>query len=191
MAQGIGERGKKWNIPNSITILRIFGTMFLMFLQPFSVSFFVIYTITGATDVLDGMIARKTGTTSEFGARLDSIADLFFFAVVLLRITPSLSSKLPMEIWYVVVFVFVLRFLSYIVAAIKFRKFASVHTYMNKLTGVAVFTVPYMMCLPVMVPMCWGICLIAALASLEEMFIHLRRKEHQADTESILKRKKH
>lgn len=49
----------KWNIPNSITMLRIFGTMFLLLLQPFSVAFFVIYTITGVTDMLDGCVCSS------------------------------------------------------------------------------------------------------------------------------------
>ena len=42
-----------------------------------------IYTFAGLTDVLDGWLARKTGRASEFGARLDSVADLLFYSVLL------------------------------------------------------------------------------------------------------------
>ena len=35
----------------------------------------------GLTDVMDGIIARKTNTVSDFGAKLDTGAD-FIFAVI-------------------------------------------------------------------------------------------------------------
>ena len=57
---------------NSITLLRIVGSIGLLFPAPMSPLFLGIYTLTGLTDVLDGWLARKTGTTSDFGARLDS-----------------------------------------------------------------------------------------------------------------------
>ena len=76
---------------NAITLLRISGTAVLLFLRPFSPAFFVVYTLTGVTDVLDGFVARKTGTASDFGAKLDSAADLLFYGVMLLKIFPVLS----------------------------------------------------------------------------------------------------
>ena len=52
--------------------------------------FFAIYALTGLTDVLDGWIARKMGSASQFGAKLDSVADLIFYAVMLIMIFPIL-----------------------------------------------------------------------------------------------------
>ena len=60
-------------IPNIITAVRILGTLFLLWAKLPSLYFFVIYSICGFSDVLDGWLARKTKTTSEFGARLDSV----------------------------------------------------------------------------------------------------------------------
>ncbi|MEE1243407.1 CDP-alcohol phosphatidyltransferase family protein [Frisingicoccus sp.] len=178
----------KWNVPNTITSLRIFGSIILLSLKPLSLSFFVIYTMTGATDVLDGWIARKTGTTSETGARLDSMADLFFYAVTMIQIVPILLKKLPIRIWYSVALIVVLRFSSYVVSAIKFHKFVSVHTYLNKFTGLAVFAVPYMICLPVIISICWAICAIGLLSSLEELFIQIMAAEYYADRKSIFEK---
>ena len=59
--------------------------LFLLFLPLGSVRFLAVYTIAGLTDVLDGWLARKTGTASPFGARLDSIADLLFYGILILR----------------------------------------------------------------------------------------------------------
>lgn len=78
----------KWNMADTITATRMAATVFLLFLPLNSVAFFAAYTLTGLTDVLDGWIARKTGKTSQFGARLDSAADLMFYAVLLLRLFP-------------------------------------------------------------------------------------------------------
>ena len=78
------------NIPNDITILRIVGTLCLMPTYLPSPMFFAIYALTGLTDVLDGWIARKMGSASQFGAKLDSVADLIFYAVMLIMIFPIL-----------------------------------------------------------------------------------------------------
>ena len=43
-------------------------------MKPLSTLFLTIYVLTGISDVLDGAIARKYTTTSELGAKLDSIA---------------------------------------------------------------------------------------------------------------------
>ena len=64
------------NLPNSITVMRMVGTVSLLFTKPMSLCFYIVYTITGLTDVLDGFFARKFKVTSDFGAKLDSIAAL-------------------------------------------------------------------------------------------------------------------
>lgn len=96
-----------FNLPNCITFFRIIGTLCLLFMPACSTMFLLIYTLAGVTDVLDGWLARKTGTASAWGARLDSIADLFFYAVLFLKIFPIL--KLPVGIWCGVIVVLLLR----------------------------------------------------------------------------------
>ena len=68
---------------NIITYCRILCSISMMSFHMPSISFFLLYMICGLSDVLDGIIARKTNTASDFGARLDTIAD-FIFATVLL-----------------------------------------------------------------------------------------------------------
>ena len=52
-----------------ITGTRILCSFALLFCQPFSPSFIVLYLIAGLTDMIDGPVARKTGTVSELGAK--------------------------------------------------------------------------------------------------------------------------
>ena len=71
--------------PNICTMLRIVGTVGLLLIRPLTLPFYLLYTFCGITDVLDGTIARATNSTSEFGARLDGIADLIFYAVMIVK----------------------------------------------------------------------------------------------------------
>lgn len=172
-------------VANGITLLRIIGTVGLLFVKPISPLFLGIYTFTGLTDILDGWIARRTGTASDFGARLDSIADLLFYAVMLIELVPVLWVILPQTIWYAAAAVLLIRIGSYLTAAIKYRRFASLHTYLNKLTGAAVFLLPYMLIVISGEIYSWAVCGAAFLASLEELIIHILSKRYNPDRKSI------
>ena len=184
-------RFNRANVPNMITLFRIVGTFVIFFLQPLSTCFFVIYTLTGITDVLDGWIARKTKTASEFGAKLDSIADLLFYTVILVRVLPILLSILPNKIWCAVAVIIIVRISAYIIAAIKYRRFASLHTYLNKLTGIAVFFIPFLLITVYVAEYCRVVSAIAAAASLEELVIHLSKHNYEPNTKSIFQKQVH
>lgn len=179
----------KQNLANGITLLRIVGTIGLLPLRLLSPAFFAVYTLTGLTDVLDGWVARTTKTASEFGAKLDSAADLLFYAVMLIRFSPLFGEVLPWGMWCAAATVLAVRLASYTVAAIKHRRFASLHTYLNKLTGGAVFLIPYMIVTPYAGPYLWAVCAIAGVSSLEELVIHLQAKEYSSGVKSILFKK--
>lgn len=87
---------------NCITGLRMLGTLVLLGLVPLSPAFYGVYALTGVTDALDGWVARKTGTASPLGARLDSCADLLFYAVMIGKLFPVLYEVLPQAIWLAV-----------------------------------------------------------------------------------------
>ena len=48
--------------------------------------------------MIDGTVARKTGTAIDFGSKFDSIADFIFVAVCLINLSPK------MEINYIFIF---------------------------------------------------------------------------------------
>ena len=176
------------NLPNIISALRIAGTVWLLFMKPLSTLFLVVYVLTGVSDVADGAIARKYGTTSELGAKLDSMADLLFYTLILIRILPIMWVTLPKKIWFLVGTILVIRIISYVIAAVKYHRFSSMHTYMNKFTGFMVFGVPLAIASPIAVPYCWTVCAVAMLGTLEELTIHLSSKEYDPKRKTLLKK---
>ena len=180
------EKTEILTVPNSITFLRILGTIVLLFIKPLSVLFFVIYAFTGLTDVLDGFVARKTGTQSDFGAKLDSVADLLFYTVMMIKILPVLIKEMPKLIWCFVALVLAVRLASYLVAACKYHRFSSMHTYLNKLTGAAVFILPFMLITPVKTFYAFFAVCLGITASLEELIIHFKSESYHASVKSLL-----
>lgn len=174
-------------LPNIITSFRIFGGISLIFVEPLTLAFFIIYTLSGISDALDGWLARRFNVVTALGTVLDSIADIIFYSVMLFRIAPLLIERLPNRIWIAVAAVLLVRIASYTLAAVKYHRFASLHTYLNKLTGVTMFTVPYFIKLPIGNAVCVIVCSIAAVAALEELLIHVKSKQYDENAKSILK----
>lgn len=180
---------RKFSIADYITSIRILGAIALIFTELFSSVFFVIYTICGISDALDGIVARATKTASEFGAKLDSVADLFFYTIVIIKWVPYLWEILPVFVWAIACFALVIRIASYLAAFLKHKKFASLHTYLNKLNGFVFFFLPYLIAIKVnAVIICTIICVIAALASFEELCIHISSSVYHGSRKTLLKK---
>lgn len=180
-----------WTIADSITLIRIIGTLCLLFMRPFSPAFYILYTVSGITDALDGFIARKTGSSGEFGAKLDSAADLLFYGVMIFKLFSHLLKILTLVIWLAVAVIVALRISAYLIAAVKYHKFSAMHTYMNKLTGVSIFLLPYILPHSFAVRYCCIACFVAFASSLEELLIHVLRSDYDSSVKSIfIKREK-
>jgi phosphatidylglycerophosphate synthase len=77
-----------WNLPNTLTWLRIFAIplVIVLFYLPFrwaDPAAGILFALAGITDSLDGYFARKMGVTSRLGAFLDPVADKLIVAVAL------------------------------------------------------------------------------------------------------------
>ncbi len=177
-------------LPNIITFFRICGSVSLVFIEPLTVAFFIIYTLAGISDVLDGFIARHFKATSEFGTKLDSIADFLFYGVMLLKILPLLIKTLTWGIWIAVIGIILVRICSYTLAAVKYHRFSTLHTYLNKLSGITIFFVPYFIKLPLGLTVCNIVCVVAAIAAIEELIIHIRARTYDTSTKTLISHKK-
>lgn len=154
-------------IPNIITIFRILASFAILILP--NNLFFPLYFFAGLTDILDGGLARKMKWTSAFGTFLDSIADLIFFVVVILKVVGTI--KLPTFLLWGALLVLLIRCISYTIGFFRFHQFTSLHTYGNKLTGLLLFLSPIVLLVVSIKPFGVILLICAVGSSIEELFI--------------------
>ena len=177
---------KKAYIPNMITSCRIVLSLSLLFIDFRSALFILIYLICGLTDLLDSYIARRTGSETPLGARLDSIADLFMCCMII--ITMMKQNQINTLIFIGIIIVFVLKIGDAVFSKIKFGKISSIHTISNKLSGLLFFFCPltYIFCGNNLL-IITGI--LASLASIEEFLILFTSKSLDLNRKSILSKR--
>ena len=151
---------------NALTICRIALSLALLLPPAFSPVFLALYAVAGATDMADGFVARRTGTESELGARLDSIADLALVAVCLLKILPA--TTVPIWLWVWVALIIMAKMANVIRGFVMEKRLVLPHTIANKVAGIAVFLVPFALpFLDIAVPAIPA-CAIATFAAVQE-----------------------
>lgn len=128
---------------NIITGIRILCSLGLLFCYPFSVFFYILYLTAGISDMLDGIVARATNTSNEFGAKLDTLADFVFIIVCMLKMIPVLNLENWMYIWMIIIGI--IKIINIISGYVMWHKFVTVHSMMNKITGFLLFAFPFSM----------------------------------------------
>ena len=154
------------NVANILTGFRILGSMLLLCIPVFSEAFYRIYLLCGLSDMIDGTIARKTNSDSEFGAKLDTVADLAFVTASLIKLLPAINIPQWLWIW------------GGIIAAIKIgniawgyvskKQFISLHTVLNKITGLLLFLLPLTLSFVELKYSAMAVCSIATTAAIQE-----------------------
>lgn len=185
-----GKKNEILTLPNFITALRLAGTVAMLFIDVFSAAFYVIYTLSGISDVLDGAVARATGTSTEFGKKMDSAADMLFYVVMMVRVFPELWEVFPVWLWGIIAVYCILRIVIYVYVAWKYHCFASLHTYLNKLGSFGVFTVPYLIKLPHTAGTCAVVASVGLIGTIEELLIHTTTPVYQNGRKSIFMKKR-
>ncbi len=88
-------------IPDALSFFRLLGSPLLLPLSQTANQLWVVvwFVLLGLSDALDGALARRWNQTSDYGSKLDAVADLVFYpcsAVVLAILFPSyLTPNLP------------------------------------------------------------------------------------------------
>lgn len=175
------------NIPNIISIFRIALCLFLPFLLNNKVFLIILYLIIGISDVLDGLIARKFNWQTKLGARLDSLADFVFAIVVLGILICKTNFMKTWNILFLIALVLIIRISNLIITKIKFNIWSILHTYTNKIDGLALFLLlPLYIMKPRMI-IIFLTGLITLFSALEETIILLKLKKYDLNIKSIIK----
>ena len=154
------------HIANIITGSRIIFGIAILFVPTLSPLFYVLYVTAGLTDMIDGTVARKTNTVSDFGAKLDAIADFIFVAVCLIKLLSILD--IPVWLWVWIAVIALIKIINIISVVIKYKRMIAVHSVMNKVTGALLFCLPLTLSFIELKYSAIIVCAVATFAAMQE-----------------------
>jgi len=163
-----------FNLPNALSASRIvlLPLLFCLAWHGHAVAFLIVLGCSLATDSVDGLLARKMGVDSDFGARLDTIGDLATYC------------SLPLFAWWLwpgimrrelalVVPVVLSYILPVLAGFLKFGCVTSYHTYAAK-TSAVLMSCSVILLFSGITPIPFRVlAVIPVLAGVEEMLITL------------------
>ena len=168
------------HIANLLTGCRILGSILLLFSPAFSVLFYTLYFFCGFSDMIDGTIARKTNSISKFGSQLDTVADLIFVVVSIIRFLPAIH--IPGWLWIWAGVIAIIKISNIIGGYVYNKQFISLHTKMNKVTGLFLFLYPLTLSFAEVKYGSIVVCSIATFAAIQEsIYIATNHENKQFD----------
>ena len=154
------------HIANVLTACRILGSILLLFVPVFSLAFYIIYLFCGFSDMIDGTIARKTNSISRFGSQLDTVADLLFILASIISLLPAI--RIPGWLWIWGGVIAVIKFSNIILGYAFKHEFISLHTGMNKATGLLLFLWPLTISFMELKYTAFVVCAFATFSAIQE-----------------------
>lgn len=118
--------------------------------------------------MVDGTIARKTKSASEWGARLDTVADSVFVAVCFVKILPLM--QFPTWLWIWIAIIAIIKIGNVVWGLISNKKLVSLHTILNKFTGFLLFLLPLTFGFIEPIYSSAVVCFLATLSAIGEVY---------------------
>ena len=154
------------HIANIVTSCRIVSSVLLLFFPAFSVEFYVLYILCGFSDMIDGTIARKTNSATEWGAKIDTAADLAFVTASLIKLLPTMP--IPPWLWIWGAVIAIIKIANILWGYATQKQFVALHTMLNKLTGLLLFLLPLTLSFIDLKYSFIAVCTIATCAAIHE-----------------------
>ncbi len=125
--------------------------------------------------MIDGTIARKTKYVSELGAKLDSVADIVFMFVCVVKILPLIL--LPLWLWAWIIIVALVKIFNIVLVFIRKKRLISIHSTLNKITGFALFLLPLSLTFVETTYSVVTVCVLATIAVMQEVYFIAKGQE--------------
>ena len=158
----------KKHIANIITGSRIVLSLPILLISLTSAWFYVLYLLCGLSDMIDGTVARRMGSASEFGARLDTVSDFVFMTVALIKFVPHLH--IPVWLWIWIGVIAMMKLGNAVFGFIRTKKLISPHTLLNKITGLLLFLLPVTISFVDLTYTLPIVCTVATIAAIHEVY---------------------
>ena len=168
------------NTPNKLTIARIIATPVFMATMLIDFPFhylvsMILFIVASLTDMIDGTIARKMGSVSKFGAKLDTVSDFVFMLVYIIKIVPILC--IPIWLWVWIIIIALTKLFNIIFVFIRKKQLISIHSMLNKITGFALFILPLTLIFVEITYSVLAICVLATIAVIQEVYFMVKGQE--------------
>ena len=151
---------------NLITAIRILCSVALLFCAALSPWFYVLYITAGLSDMVDGWVARKTNTVSDFGSKLDTVADIIFVVACLVKLLPVLH--LPVWIYVWIGIIACIKVFNIVYSYVVRKQFLTDHNILNKVTGALLFLLPLTLSVIDVKYSAAVVCAVATVAGIQE-----------------------
>ena len=166
----------KKHIANIITSSRMVLSMPLLLIPLTSAWFYALYLLCGLSDMIDGTVARRTSSASEFGARLDTVSDFVFMSVALIKFV--LHFHIPVWLWIWIGIIAMIKLGNAAWGFVRTKKLVSPHTVLNKITGLLLFLLPATISFIDLTYTLPSVCALATGAAIHEVYYTYLEKQH-------------
>jgi cardiolipin synthase len=176
----------KLSLPNLLTGFRFIAAPVLLWLawNGQGIAFMGLLAIAFLTDMLDGMVARLTGQATQFGATLDSWADVITYLTIALCCWWLWPEIVRRELFYVGLII-ASCLLPALAGILKFGRFTSYHTWGVKIAAASMGLTLYILFL---YGLAWPFriaAVICILAAIEEIIITLLLHKPKSNLRSV------
>ena len=118
--------------------------------------------------MIDGTVARKTNSASEFGARLDTVSDFVFMSVALINFVPHFH--IPVWLWIWIGIIAMIKLGNAALGFVRTGKITFPHTVLNKVTGLLLFLLPMTIIFVDIAYTLTIVCTVATIAAIHEVY---------------------
>ena len=116
-----------------------------------------------------GLWPGKLVPSASSGLQLDTIADIVFVAVCLIKVIPVLDVPVWLYIWITIIAF--IKMANIAVGYIRQKEFISVHSLMNKMTGGLLFVFPLTLVYMDLRYSATVVCMVATVAAIQEWYL--------------------
>ena len=125
--------------------------------------------------MIDGTVARKMELVSNFGSKLDTVADFVFMLVCGIKILPII--EIPKFLWVWIALIALTKIFNIAFVFIRKKKLISIHSVANKITGLALFLLPLTLAFLDRTYSVATVCALATIAAVGEVWFVVKGEE--------------
>ena len=124
--------------------------------------------------MIDGTVARKTNSATQFGARLDTVSDFVFLSMALIKFVPHLH--IPVWLWIWIGIIAMMKLGNAVWGFVCTKKLISPHTVLNKVMGLLLFLLPMTVSFIELTYTLPFVCAVATTAAIHEVYVTYSEK---------------